>query len=195
MGGHGAVMNNETVPPLHGTPPVGWYHPPDVDGIAALRHIERAIMRLPWPGIMSMSQVMDAMRSRTYTRTNADGTHDRLMRPQVWLGIIPLASRQFDEDVYRPHPLNGSEGPPTHPVDRVVLYLGENHPRATSFEVMALDMVPTYRYAVVEDDRWLTGMGTNRMGSARWGRVQPGHKGRGVYTQAPLSPPPTSSIT
>jgi hypothetical protein len=25
MGGHGAVMNNQTMPPLYGTPPVGWY--------------------------------------------------------------------------------------------------------------------------------------------------------------------------
>jgi hypothetical protein len=50
-------------------------------------------MRMPWHGIMGMSQAMDAMRARTYTRTNANGTHDRLMRPMVWLGTVPLASR------------------------------------------------------------------------------------------------------
>jgi hypothetical protein len=119
-GGHGLVVNPQEAPQLYGTWPESMVQP----GTTLYSYAERAMWRLPYPSVTTLSYATDFANYHLTNVTRADGSRDRVMGSTGHLRLVPLAGRQPDGDEFGYNPAHASEGRPAFPHGYMDVFVG-----------------------------------------------------------------------
>jgi hypothetical protein len=103
-------------------------------GTTLYSYAERAMWRLPYPSVTTLSYATDFASYHLTNVTRADGSRDRVMGSTGHLGLVPLAGRQPDGDEFGYNPAHASEGRPAFPHGYMDVFVGPAPVPATQFE-------------------------------------------------------------